>query len=165
MSELGLITGKHFIGTDFLTWLLAAGEARGGEFELPNHGRVSIIFDNKILLSMDSEQVDYRGEISNLEGVRLALRQGMKVLEGKLFVKLGEREWRFTLTSKLLQVKGLKLPKPRYMKPEELWFDRLGYISELTELLDELFGHFLALRLGDAWETELAAIQAWLNWE
>ncbi|MBN2056650.1 hypothetical protein JW905_17115 [bacterium] len=164
MSELGLIQNKQFLGMDFLTWLLAAGEARGGEFLLARNGHVSVVFDNKILLSQDGEQVDYRGEITNLEGVRLALRQGMKVAEGRLMIKKDDREWRFSINGRLLQVKSLRLPKAGHMNAEELWYERVEFIEELLDMLDELYSRFLELRLAGGWEDELITIRSWLEW-
>lgn len=160
-----MLEGRKYLGMDFLTWLLAVGEARGNEFQLPRNDRVTVLFDNKILLTIDSEQVDYRGEITNLEGVRLALRQGMKILEGKLMLKKGDREWRFSLNARAFQIKSLKLPKARYMDPAELWYDRMGYVVELCDIVDELYGQFIAVRMGDGWENELSAIREWLSWE
>ncbi len=165
MSELSLIEHKSYIGQDFLTWLLAMSEIRGGEMHVPKCGKFDLIFDQKVIMTSAAEKVAWTGEITSIDQIRAAIRTGKKVLEAQFRLTAGPKEWRFNLNTRTFQFKGVKTPKILAREDTEILYDKLDVLDELIGFIDELFSEFVRRRLDrQSWEAEVDAIRNWLNW-
>ena len=163
MSDLTSLKTNEFLGSEFLTWLLAKSEINSGDFELPGIGEFNLLFDNKLTLSVEDETSTFKGEILSLEEARFALQKGKKVKEARLRFDIGDDNYFLTLNSETLQFKSVKIPGKFSPDEEECFYERTDTLQTVTNIIDGLLLHFVELRISDSWDNELNQIQEWVE--
>ena len=175
MDLVDIINEKRFVGQEFLTWLWYKSEERGGAINLPGTGDIQVVFEKHMLLESGEgeahEKLICKGLQAELQEARTGLRMGKKLEQARVFLAIGEYEFRFTLTATLFEFRNVVLPKT--LTPGEESSDRvaqegrvlekLGMAEEAKRTIDRLFRVFLKIRVGDEWPAELDRIRAWIH--
>lgn len=171
MDIVTLIQEKKYLGREFLTWLWFQSDMNLGEITLEDATKFEIWLDNRVILEPDDEEsgekVICHGEHSEMYEARQALGQGKKITQARFKLSLNDQDWSFTLDDIWLNFKTCKTPKVMLDKgedPEGLFFEKTFLIQEAVRLVEQLFFHFLKLRLSPEWQdTHLAAIKKWVH--
>ncbi|MBF0550950.1 MAG: hypothetical protein HQK60_10480 [Deltaproteobacteria bacterium] len=171
MTTLAEQEKAYFLGREFLTWLWYQSEQRGGSVFIPEMGDLDLTFERRALMESGegdfTETVLCRGLNSELKEARLALREGKKVKEVRIRLSQDTKEWSFTIKGDSLDFQSVNLPKggPVDTDDEEAeFFLRVGYLTELFQIIDHLYGDFIHQRLDPAWpEKGLAEIRLWVS--
>ncbi len=154
---------KEFMGSDFLTWLLAESEIREGSFTVSPVGDFTLFFDNKIVLGLDEEVSTFKGEVLNIQEAKFALKNGKKVKEARLRIDVDESICYLTINAEKLQFKSMKIPKTLSTEDEQVFYDRADAFATFINIMDALFYRFLELRISSDWEREMKKVGAWLR--
>lgn len=176
MDLVDLIEEKRFLGQEFLTWLWFKSEERGGTIFLPEAGEdIQLIFEKHMLLEYgeaeNREKLICRGLMTELQEARTGLAMGKKLEQARMLLTRGEYEWNLSFKATLMEFRNVKPPKTmgtaeEGSDPEAVEGRLLEHIS-LHEMavrtMDQLFGMFLALRVGPGWAEELRRIQTWVR--
>lgn len=171
MDVLKTLAEKAFWGHEFLTWLWFRAEREGGELEVPDMGAVTLwIQDRMVLGSLESESKENilkEGEVSRSAEAAAALSVGKKLQQARFGLLRGDLEWAFTVRGDTLDLSSVKLPKVEHGEEDDVHATillRLGYIRELTDVLDALFREFATLRTSPAWDAEtVPAMASWIG--
>jgi hypothetical protein len=95
---------------------------------------------------------------------RTALVVGKLVASAKLEIARGERSWTVTVSGETLDLKSVKYPESKAEDAEERTLERLDAMQELGEIVDALYGLFIAVRVSPEWESkEVPAIVRWIK--
>ena len=159
---------KDFLGNEFLIWLWYRCDADEGLFNT-SAGEIAVVIDR--LLEMDcawdaTGKQSLRGDgPSRLPEAREALKLGKWPRKVGLVLAAGDEPWNLTLQGDRVIYSGVKLPKPDEppTTPRELIESRLDGFLELDRAVQSLYEHFLAIRLGDGWRTEVDRISEWVR--
>ena len=156
MDLVDLINSRRFLGSEFLMWLWFKSECYDGMFDIPNHDRVEVVYDDRLTLEAylaETERNMFRGGAPAYSPEpRVALREGKRVQRAKLRVIKEGREWTFNIKAESLDLTSVKIPSLLSREEEEQFYERMYLVEELEEILDELFREFLEVRLTYAWE-------------
>jgi hypothetical protein len=168
MDLLDLIESRAFLGSEFLMWLWFKAECFDGLFDVENHERVEVSFDDQLTLEAylaETERNMFRGGAPAYSPeAKTALQEGKRVKDAKLRVVKEGREWTFKLKAESLGLTSVKIPSLLSKEEEEQFYERMYLVEELEEILDELYKEFLAIRLSKAWNSVmLPAIQKWVH--
>lgn len=172
MENMRSIDEKAFWGHDFLTWLWFRAETESSGVDVNGHGLVYLWVDE--LLKMESlsseskENIIRSGDVANCAEAVAALSVGKKATSARFGMRKGDFEWFFTIDGATLDVKGMKIPQVLSDEDEDPFegtlLVRLGHVRDCMDVLDALFGEYVALRAGDGWEkTELPAMSRWIS--
>lgn len=156
-----------FLGHEFLTWLWYRCEVDGGVFELPE-GEVSLLLNDYVaLIAQDGEgeqSILKKGSAHRSAEARTALREGKLVASARLEVARGERSFTVTLDGASLDLRAARYPKPDEENAQDREVERMGAIEELSEIVEGLYGLFLAARTRPTWgREEVPAMEAWIR--
>lgn len=171
MDVLGKLEKTEYLGRDFLIWLWFKSEKGHGLIDLGDQGHVEIRFDGKITLEKEDddakETVACSGVNSRFKEARLALRENKKVTKAGLRLILGDDEFRFTMDSRWMNFNSFKTPKV-VMDPDDdsqgVFYEKAGLIEKAVTAMDNVFMHYLNLRLSSEWEdNELPGISRWIR--
>lgn len=170
MDLIDLINSRAFLGSEFLMWLWFKAECFDGLFDIPNHDRVEVSFDDQLTLEAylaETERNMFRGGAPAYSPeAKTALQEGKRVQAAKLRIVKEGREWTFKIKAESLGLTSVKIPSLLSKEEEEQFYERMYLVEELEEILDELYKEFLGIRLSDAWNTTmLPAIQEWVHTE
>lgn len=167
MDLVDRIETTRFLGGEFLVWLWFSRDVTGGELHIQGLGTLIVSLETQLGLAdpiADRERVTIRGA-DPFAGAEA----GEALLAGKLPRKVGMRvvfeqnEWVMALDASTLALSGVKLPAPAEGE-EEPFYERMRQLEQLHDLVQALFGHFLAVRLSPAWEGELLpALRRWVR--
>ncbi len=174
MDLVDLIAEKKFLGQEFLTWVWYQSDVNSGLIEVPGCGTLEIWFEERLVLETGAgnsrQLVTCQGRDLDLAEARTAVREGKKVSQAKLRLKLDGQEYKMTIKAEGLELSGVQAPKTLEMEEEEQdnlagrLIDRIAVIKELVRTLDALYARFLSLRLGPDWEeTVVASLRKWLK--
>lgn len=175
MDLVDLIAEKYFLGQEFLTWLWYKSDERGGTVMVPGMGDILLVFEKHLLLESGEgeslEKLICRGLQAELQEARTGLAMGKKVEQARIHLVKGEYEYHLTLRGSMLDFSAVKLPKTMAGSEESddpeavegRLLDRAGLYEDLIRIVNELFRMFLAIRVGSEWESEVAAIRAWIH--
>ncbi len=168
MDLIDLINSRTFLGSEFLMWLWFKAECFDGLFDVPNHERVEVSFDDQLTLEAylaETERNMFRGGAPAYSPeAKTALQEGKRVQAAKLRIVKEGREWTFKIKAETLGLTSVKIPSLLSKEEEEQFYERMYLIEELEEILDELYKEFLGIRLSQAWNsTMLPAIQKWVH--
>lgn len=171
-EDLAFAAERTFLAQEFLTWLWFRCEVEGGEFDLEETGELSIVVEDALSLSSWEEE----GKKSTLRGgtpttrpeAATALGAGLLLKRAKLLIAIGGREWQCSLDGDSLDLLSVKVPeRPEGEEPEEgadLLAEKLALGEELRDAVDELYRHFLSLRLGNDWKKiEVRRMNDWVK--
>ena len=164
-----------FLGSEFLTflWYLTdTNQDLNKCVSTDNQVEItlgdSIMIENTSVAEKPKEKITIKGEDAGLEEALLALKKGGSITQMNILCKIGEMDCNYTLKSADLALTSLKakLVASNPRDSEELagyLFERI-YINEtVTEVVNDLFKHFIKTRIADDWETEtLPAIRKWI---
>jgi recombination associated protein RdgC len=158
---------QAFLGREFLTWLWFRCETDGGAFDLPD-GEVGVVFNDYVALVSEGEEreenICKKGSAHRSQEARTALSVGKVVSAAKLEIARGERAFAATIAGDTLDVRSAKYPDPEAEDPEERALERLEAMEELAEIIDGLYGLFLAVRLAPVWDAkEVPAVTKWIR--
>jgi recombination associated protein RdgC len=169
---------KMFLGQEFLTWLWLSSEV-DNKFAVPGGTEIEVWFENSIRLEIGQGQSrksvtcqsSGQEDGSGWAEAFTAVWRNKKVSNARLRIRSDEREWALTLPSDTLSPKSVKLLAGADFKQAEsgkaalagALLDRTTFLVELANLLENLLGLFLGLRLSQAWETEeLPRLKGWV---
>lgn len=156
----------HFLGREFLTWLLFRA-FRDQAIQIDDK-TVGVSFERAVTLDgenpareMSAIKVDEPAQSSE---VMLSLKLGKKVSKARVILTVDGNEFKTGIDSATLSLKSLKLPE---VKAQE-FIERLDEKMELTQCVEQavwdLFVHFVRLRLdGDEWAREADEIARWIE--
>ena len=149
-----------FLGHEFLAWLWYRVEQSFGRVDLPVLGTVEFWIDDRLVLRGRGEQpqtASFRGGApSTSQEARAALRAGKAPDEARVGLRLGEREYLFTLRGEGLDLKALKVPQTvKKGEVEAIVYDRMFLFEEATQALEALYEQFLQARLHPSWPTAM----------
>ena len=165
------MSDKDFLGNEFLLWLWWRTETGSGEIEIPGTNgerAVAVLVDRA--LDMDcawglTGRQSLRGtSVTRLPEAAEALRIGKWPRKLGLIVADGNDQCELTFGGDSLSVNGAKLPDIDDVSTNREFVEaRLEQVIDLTELLDGLYGVFLAKRATDKWPTVLSEISQWIE--
>lgn len=168
---------KGFIGTEFLTWLWYLSESHPSPLELTLSHRqspllVTVWIDDRVVLESPLSQVHTNtlsgGTPSQSPEAQVALQTGKIVKQAKVGFNLPEfGEFIFTLDSKDLSPKNVRLPVGEETPDHDLLSTteaRLQQLEVLSDTLDGIFTMFMDQRLNDDWSDRgLAPMKKWID--
>jgi len=174
MDFLDILREKAFLGREFLTWLWFKSIRSGGRIEIPGGRVLEVIFLDKMTLDLAEAEtpqtVTLKGEQSELREGLAALREGKKIEEARISIRVGDDD--FTMNLKATWFSFGSFRTPAILPSEEADLDDDGeaallektrLIEEGLEAVDALFAYFLGLRVSDRWEVEeLPALRRWI---
>jgi hypothetical protein len=171
MDVLKALAEKAFWGHEFLTWLWFSAEEAGGELDAEGFGPLTLwIVDRIVLGSLETESKENilkDGDVSRSAEAAAALTVGKKLQEARFGLIREDREWTFTLKGDTFDLQGVKIPAVTNQEGDDVHATillRLGYIRELTDVLDALFARFVRLRTSPAWDAEtVPALAQWIG--
>jgi len=150
------------VGREFLTWLWFKSEERNGFIDLPGRGDIEVVFLRRLVLEsgngIDSETVTCHGANADLKEGKEALRQGKKIREGRIRLRIDADTWEFTFKADTYGFQSLKLPETVEMADEKdlegRSLERIYLIERVIKTMDDLFVLFLTLRQSERWQNE-----------
>lgn len=171
MDVLKALADKAFWGHEFLTWLWFSSETGGGEFDVEGIGPATLwIEDRMVLGSLETdskENILKDGDVSRSAEAATALSVGKKLQQARFGLTVEDREYHFTLKGDTFDLASVKIPKVTNEEGDDVHATillRLGYLRELTDALDALFGRFAKLRTSAAWDAEVVpAVTEWIG--
>jgi hypothetical protein len=177
---LDLIVSNRWLGWDFLLWVMYRTMNGASEYRVNRTGPegmetpfTAYINDRLVLCGTgDSMQkITVAGPQDRFSEVRTALRQCKVINEAAIHLEKGEDLWKVTLKGEQFHFASFKAPKVKEEKDnsvdpanerEALFFERMYLLESGLQLFDSLFSAFLNVRLGPAWNGEMAKIGEWL---
>jgi recombination associated protein RdgC len=175
MDLVDIIREKSFIGREFLTWLWYKSDRSGGRIELSGGRTIEVFFLDKMTLDLsesDSPQsVTIKGEQSELREGVAALKEGKKIEEARIRIKVLDNEHAVTLKGSWLAFAGLAGPPlmpteggEEAEDTEGRFLEKVYLVEEAIAAVDALFESFLRVRVSDDWEAaELRNIRRWIR--
>ena len=175
MDLVDIISGKKFLGQEFLTWLWYKSEERGGSVFLPGAGDIQLVFEKHMLLESGEgeslERLTCNGLQTELQEARTGLLMGKKLERARVYLAKGDYEWRFSLSATLFEFRNVSLPKTVSSSDDSsdplAWeakvLERVGMSEEAMHIIDELFRMFLKTRISSGWLYEKDALKAWIS--
>ncbi len=176
MDFLDILREKAFLGREFLTWLWFKAEHTGGAVELPGGKVVEVVFNDRMTLDLtdvDTPQtVSIKGEFSELREGLAAIREGKKIEEARITLKIAENEYSVLIKGSWFSFGSLRTPRTAPLEEgvdedgEAAFLEKISLIEEGIGLIDSLFNYFISARLADDWETEeLSRIRKWASYD
>ncbi len=173
MLDIAVAYNRYkFLGNEFLTWLWFMIETDQNRLRRYDPLLVSLNIGSRLVLENTrnnaKETITIKGEDANLEEGLLALKKGAVVTEIHLSYKAGAQHWQFSLKGESLNISNLKLPETG---PVETTEDLEGAVIEKTYLaetviglVNNLFSHFVKLRVSDEWRNQtVSRIRKWAS--
>ena len=158
---------KDFVGNEFLIWLWYVLEAEEGMVSI-DKDEIAITIDKS--LDMDCAWSVNGKQTLRGDGPTRLIEAGDALATGKwprkmgLIVSDGEHQWELALQGDRMTVSAAALPTiEQANSPREIIEMRLQLVRRLTEVLDLLFGQFLAQRGGDAWPAVRSRMARWIT--
>jgi hypothetical protein len=175
MDFLDILREKAFLGREFLTWLWFKSDQTGGRIEVPGKKVVEVLFLDRMTLDLSDvetpQTVTLKGEHSELREGLAALKEGKKIEEARISLRAGENDFTMMLKGTWFSFGSFKTPPtlPSGEAEDEAdvegsFLEKAYLIEEGMEIVDDLFGYFLELRISEEWDTqELPAIRRWVS--
>ena len=173
MLDIAVAYNRYkFLGNEFLTWLWFMIETDQNRLRRYDPLLVSLNIGSRLVLENTrnnaKETITIKGEDANLEEGLLALKKGAVVTEIHLSYKAGAQHWQFSLKGESLNISNLKLPETGPVETKE---DLEGAVIEKTYLaetviglVNNLFSHFVKLRVSDEWRNQtVSRIRKWAS--
>ncbi|MDF1580350.1 MAG: recombination-associated protein RdgC [Desulfuromonadales bacterium] len=180
-TELDLIREYHWLGADFLLWLMYQTMNESSSYAVcrpgpatVGEGFVAYLNDRLQLVGggeAGAQKVTVAGPQDSFREVCVALQSGKQMAEALLYFEKGEHQWKLTLKGTLFQFASFKAPSVRLERDnltdpdserEALFYERMHVMEEGLQLFDSLYRIFLELRLGTSWAAVRQRIDAWL---
>ncbi|MDD5167178.1 MAG: hypothetical protein PHN75_00030 [Syntrophales bacterium] len=159
------------VGREFLTWLWFKSEERNGMIQLPGFGDIELSFVRRLALESGegeyAESVVCQGQHADLREGKEAVRQGKKIKEARINMGRDSAKWEFTFKADNFQFQSMKLPVPTDLEDDEeqdksgRTLERIYLVETAIKTMDDLFSHFLMLRLAEQWPEEASHMEKW----
>lgn len=174
MDFLDILREKAFLGREFLTWLWFKSDQSGGMIEIPGKRTVEVLFLDRMTLDLSDvdtpQTVTLKGQHSELREGLAALKEGKKIEEARISVRVGDNDFAVTLKGTWFSYGSLRtppiLPVSETEKDEETeatFLEKVSLVEEGLAIIDDLFTYFLQVRLSERWEAEeVKAVRAWI---
>ena len=173
MLDIAVAYNRYkFLGNEFLTWLWFMIETDQNRLRRYDPDLVSLNIGSRLVLENThnnaKETVTIKGEDANLEEGLLALKKGAVVTEIHLSYKTGAQHWQFSLKGESLNISNLKLPETGPVEtPEDLEsvvIEKAYLVEKVIGLINNLFSHFVKLRLSNKWRNQtVSQIRKWAS--
>jgi hypothetical protein len=160
----------QFLGNEFLTWLWFMIETDQNSLRQYDPDLVSLNIGSRLVLENTrnnaKETVTIKGDEANLEEGLVALKKGAVVTEMHLSYKTVGQNWLFSLKGESLNISSLKLPETGPVEtPEDLEgvvIEKAYLLEKVIGLVNNLFSHFIKLRVSDTWRSQtVCRIHKW----
>jgi len=180
-AVLDLIEANHWLGRDFLLWLLYETLNANSEYVVSRPGPaaegecfVAYLNDRLVLAGTNEngvQKVSVSGPQDHFREACTALQGGKEIHEAVLYLEKQEMLWKMTLKGDTFHFASFKAPPVQIEKddladPEHeqqaVFFERMYTLNEGLQLFDSLYLTFLQQRLGDNWNGKQRAITSWL---
>jgi hypothetical protein len=172
MLDISIAYNRYkYVGHEFLTWLWFVMENDPQSIKDENGRPVSLDMGGRIVLENSRQEaietITIKGNESELEEGRLALRNGAVVTEMNLYCRIDGPLWTFTLKGESLDLSGLKIPEnEKSEKADDLEGTillRIASYETIISLIHHIFRKFLTLRISDQWDKKTAPnIRKWV---
>jgi len=161
------------LGQDFLTWLWFKSEVRQGEMETSQGEVFSLVMEQRISVqggegeSRDTAQSS--GPRSELREAMLGLKTGKKVNRARIKIEVDSEAWQLQLKAEDFSASGLKTPKVQTSEagededPDAAFLEKIYLMERAFDLVDDLFGQFLRLRMSGEWPEEVRKVREWIT--
>ena len=161
----------QFLGEEFLTWLwfvIATDPKLAVQYD-PDF--VGLEVGNRMVLENKrhetTERVTIKGDDARLEEGIMALRKGAMVSEINLVYRQADLKWQFTVKGESLNISALNIPHSGLPESDEdlegVVLERADLYERAIQLVENLFRHFIKLRIATAWQKNTrAAIRKWI---
>jgi hypothetical protein len=160
-----LQNNRSFLGREFLTWLWFALETRNHIVDVPGYEPFKLYVDDKLVLSSASGAVREHslkgGTPASASEAKTALRSGKLVTEGKFILRLGEKQWTFSMKADDLSVRGLRLPPVTEQEAESYMRSRIVNTETLNDVITHLYKSFLKTRLSRGFRRADSELTKW----
>ena len=173
MLDIAVAYNRYkFLGNEFLTWLWFIIETDQNRLRQYDPDLVSLNIGNRMVLENTrnnaKETVTIKGQDADLEEGLLALKKGSVVTEIHLSYKAGDQHWQFNLKGESLNISNLKLPETGPVEtPEDFEgavIEKTYLIEKVIGLVNNLFSHFIKLRVSNEWRYQtLSRIRKWAS--
>ncbi len=164
----GLPRGPDFLAHEFLLWLWYQSDRNLSRFTVGDK-TIDLWVDDKISFQATSEERivnTFRGGApSTTPEARLSILSGKAIEEMRMGMRLDEQEWSFGLKAAdgEIEIRGLRAPTLIREGLDEMLYERVFLIEELTTILHTLFRRFFEDRRAPGWsETIVPSIMNWL---
>ncbi len=155
----------EFVFREFFLWLLAQSEMKAGSFELDGEF-VSFRVEDQLKLEGEGDvrQTDLRKGVPSIsQEARSSLRNGKLPTRMRVRLVTGGDEYIFVMDSKLMELRGVKMPVVPLSEAELKMEQRIFHLSQIYRMLELLFNQFAALHLdAEKWDAEIKEINRWL---
>ncbi len=167
MDMTELIESHRFLGHEFLIWMWYKCDVFEGRFMIGKRP-CEVWFDDRITLEavmVETEQSVLKGASPTFTPeAREALRQGKTPTQAKLRLIHEGQEFQFVFKGAEFKMSGIKLPALMTRTDDEKFYERMYLVELLEELVEDLYGEFLGLRLSEvAWPKLVEALRAWIH--
>jgi hypothetical protein len=160
------------LGQDFLTWVWYITEARAGVFKDRDGREFNLRMEERLSVQGGDGEGQESASVKSPSGVlteaRSGLRTGKKVNRAQLRFERDPEAWQVTLKDTDFSLSGLKTPKVETSDrededPDARVLEKIFLIEQCLELLDSVYGEFLAVRLSSKWAEEANSVHTWIN--
>ena len=161
-----------FLGEEFLTWVWFVIEKDQNLIKNFDQDFVGLEVGNRIVFENRrkeaGERITIKGDGASLEEGILALKKGALVTEINIVYTSGEMRWQFTVKGESLNISSLVTPKtglPESIEDlEGIVLEKVFLYEKVLELLNNLFTHFLKLRLSTTWQKKVVSnLKNWIQ--
>jgi len=173
MLDIAVAYNRYkFLGNEFLTWLWFIIETDQNRLRQYDPDLVSLNIGSRMVLENTrnnaKETVTIKGQDADLEEGLLALKKGSVVTEIHLSYKAGDQHWQFNLKGESLNISNLKLPETGPVEtPEDFEgavIEKTYLIEKVIGLVNNLFSHFIKLRVSSEWRNQtVSRIRKWAS--
>ena len=171
MLDIAVAYNRYkFLGNEFLTWLWFMIETDQNRLRRYDPDLVSLNIGSRLVLentrNNTKETITIKGKDANFEEGLLSMKKGAVVTEIHLSYKSGAQHWQFSLKGESLNVSNLKLPETGPVEtPEDLEgavIEKAYLMEKVIGLVNNLFSHFVKLRVSDEWRNQtVSRIRKW----
>jgi hypothetical protein len=155
-----------FLGREFMVWLLFRAAKGDAQFE-DEAGEFGVAFGGRIRMVGPAGDVTDAVLKGRSPGISVELAAsvgaGRTPREAELRVTRGDREFRLTLVSETLDLKGVKLPARLKDEGDDALGERMALLDELESCIRAAFQAFLRERTRPVWQRSLIPeMRTWL---
>ncbi len=162
----------QFLGEEFLTWIWFMIENDQPALQKLDPELAALEVGHRMVLvnrhhREAGETVTIKGDHAGMDEGLLTLKKGGMVAEIHLVYRSGDHEWQFSLKGESLNVSSLKVPATGKIESQEdvegAVIEKIHLCDKAAKLIDQLFGRFIKLRLGNAWlKRVVPAMRQWI---
>lgn len=159
------LTGKAYLGREFLTWLLWRSEFDDLSLENGEEPLVVRFVDSLTLRGIAGDVVEetIRGALSPYSPlVRRSLDRGLLIHAARLRLEHGDRVYSVSLNADLVDFRGAKLPALMAEEEDDRIAERLYLAGQLTFLTQSLLDTFLLVRASPEWADTAEELKGWM---